>query len=167
MQQHAHTTIKIQTITTTTTTTNTTIFTAWNDPGKPVSKETFTHSHLSWSSIILYQLPPSTMIHSILPVQFTCLTVFLPPSPLWSTSWSGTIHFILHTFLHSIIVFFLHTCPHQRSLLCCSTEIISSNPSLSLNSLHGTLSITLTPHIYLTILVCVCCNPKKNQNKKN
>jgi len=26
---------------------------------------------------ILYQLPPSTMIHNILPVQFTCLTVFL------------------------------------------------------------------------------------------
>jgi len=47
--------------------------------------------------------PPSTMIRSILPVQYTCLTVFLHNlslSPLWSTSWSGTLHFILHTFLH-------------------------------------------------------------------
>jgi len=30
-----------------------------------------------WSSTILYQLPPSTTIRIILPVQFTCLTVFL------------------------------------------------------------------------------------------
>ena len=37
-------------------------------------KKTFTHSHPSWSSDILYQLPPSTTIHSILFVQFTCLT---------------------------------------------------------------------------------------------
>ena len=43
-------------------------------PGRPVPKETFTHSHPSWSSHILYKLPPFTMIHSILFVQFTCLT---------------------------------------------------------------------------------------------
>jgi len=45
----------------------------------------------------LVQPTPSTMIHSILPVQFTCLTVFLhnlSPSPLWSTSGSGTLHFL-------------------------------------------------------------------------
>jgi len=41
-----------------------------DNPGEPVPEETFTRSHLSWSSIILYQLPPSTMMHSILPVQF-------------------------------------------------------------------------------------------------
>ena len=35
------------------------------------------HSHISWSSIILYLLLSSTMIHSILPVQFMCMTVFL------------------------------------------------------------------------------------------
>jgi len=28
--------------------------------GEPLPEETFTHSHLSWSSTILYQLPPST-----------------------------------------------------------------------------------------------------------
>ena len=56
-------------------------------------------THLSWSSTFPYQLLPSTMIHSILPLQFTCLTVFLhnlSPSPLWSTSWSGALHFTLH-----------------------------------------------------------------------
>ena len=72
-------------------------------PGKPVTEETFTHSHLSWSSTILYQLPVSTMIDNILPTQFMCLTVFwgnFSPNLLWSTSWSGTLHFILYTFLH-------------------------------------------------------------------
>jgi len=57
--------------------------------GEPIPKETFIHSHLSWSPIIFYQLLPSTMIHSILPIQFMCLTVFLHKlslSPLWSTS---------------------------------------------------------------------------------
>ena len=57
--------------------------------GKPVPEETFTHSHLSWSSIIPYLLPPSFMIHGILLVQFTCLTVLfhnLTPSFLWFTS---------------------------------------------------------------------------------
>jgi len=55
-------------------------------PGEPVPEETFTHSHLSWSSIIPYLLPPSIMINGILPVQFTYLTVFfhnLSPSFLF------------------------------------------------------------------------------------
>jgi len=29
----------------------------WNNPGKPVPEETFTHSHLSWSPVIPYLLP--------------------------------------------------------------------------------------------------------------
>ena len=37
-------------------------------PGEPVPEETFTHSHLSCASAILYQLPPSTTIHGILPL---------------------------------------------------------------------------------------------------
>ena len=34
---------------------------------------------------------------------------------------------------------FHSTCPYHRNMFCCSTEIISSNPSLPLNSLLGTL----------------------------
>jgi len=86
----------------------------WNNPGKSVPEETFTHSHLSWSSIIPYLLPPFFTIHSILYVQFTCLTVFfrnLSPSFLWSTSWPGTLHFILLTFLHPVIDFFSQHMP--------------------------------------------------------
>jgi len=42
----------------------------WDYPGELVPEETLTHSHLSWSSTIPYQLPPSITIHSILPVQW-------------------------------------------------------------------------------------------------
>ena len=94
----------------------------WDNPGELVPEETFTHLHLSWSSVIPYLLPPSIMIHGILPVQLTCLRVFLhnlSPSFLWSTSWPDTLNFILHTFLHSITVFFLQHMPilSQRVLL--------------------------------------------------
>ena len=62
-----------------------------NNPGEPVSEETFTHSHLLWwSSIVPNLLHPSNTIDGILPVQFMLLTVFfhnLSPSFLWSTSW--------------------------------------------------------------------------------
>ena len=73
-----------------------------------------THSHPSWSSDILYQLPLFTMIHSILCVQFTCLTVLfdnLSPGPLWSSSWPWTLNFILHAFLHPIIIIFSQHMP--------------------------------------------------------
>jgi len=122
--------------------------------GEPVPEETFAHSHLSWSSAILCQLSPSAMIHSILPVQFTCLSVFLHnlfPSPVWSPSWSVTLHFVLHTFLHPIIVFFRKTCPYQRNLFCCSTEIMSFNPGLS--QLFTWNSFTFTLHIHPSILI--------------
>jgi len=79
-----------------------------DNPGEPVPDETFTPSHLSWPSIVPYLLHPPNTIHGILPVQSMRLTIFfhnLSPSFLWSTSWPGTIHFILRTFLHPIIVF--------------------------------------------------------------
>jgi len=43
-----------------------------DNPGESVPKETFIHSRLSWSSIILYLFPLSIVIYGILPVQFTC-----------------------------------------------------------------------------------------------
>ena len=81
-------------------------------------EETLTHPP-SRSSSNLYQLLPSTTIHSILPIQITCcLAIFLhnlSPSPLWSTSWSGAHHLTFHTFLHSISV----TCPYHHNLFYC------------------------------------------------
>ena len=83
-------------------------------PSRPVPEETFTHSHPSCSSDILYQLPPSATIHSILLVQFACLTVLfhIPfPGPLRSSSWSGALYFILHAFLHSVVIIFSQHLP--------------------------------------------------------
>jgi len=121
-------------------------------PGELVPGETFTHSNISWSSTVLYQLPPSTTIHSILSVQFTCLTVFLhnlSPGSLWSTSWSAPSTLYSIHFFTQLLPSFHNICPYHRNLFCCNTEIMSPNPSLSLNSLLGTLSLTLIS--YLTI----------------
>jgi len=82
-------------------------------PVEPVPEETSTHPP-SWLSSNLYQLLPSTMIHSILLVQITCLAIFLHnlfPCLLWSTTWSGTLHLIFHTFLHPVSVFFSQHMP--------------------------------------------------------
>jgi len=107
----------------------------WDYPREPVPEETFTHSHLSWSSIIFYLLPPSIAIHSLLPEQFTCLRVFLHnlcPSILWSTlGLAPSTLYAVHFFTQSLSSF-CTTCPYHRDLFCCSTKIISSNPSLSI-----------------------------------
>ena len=87
-------------------------------PGWAGTEETLTHPPF-WSSSNLYQLLPSTMIHSILPdsilpVQITCLAIFLHnlcQRPLWSSSWSGALHLVFHTFLHPISVFFSQHMP--------------------------------------------------------
>jgi len=55
-----------------------------------------------------------TTIHSILPDQFTRLTVFLhnfSPSPIWCTSWPGTpFSYSIHFFTQSLSSFFhVHT----------------------------------------------------------
>jgi len=91
------------------------------------------------SSFISF-LPPSTAIRSILPVQFTCLTVFLhklSPSPIWSLGLEPSTSCSIHFFTQSLSS--LHNkCPYHRNLFCCSAEITSSNSSLYLNSLPGT-----------------------------
>ena len=123
----------------------------WDYPGEPVPEETLTHPP-AWSSCNLYQLLPSTTIHSILLVPITCLAIFLHnlfPCPLGlepSTSYS--IDFFTQSVSSSRSTF-----PYHRSLFCSSISIISSIPGLSLNSLLGTLSFILTLHIHLTILI--------------
>jgi len=120
-----------------------------DNPGEPVPEETSTHSHLSWSSVIPYLLPPSITIDGILPVQFTSFSTIsvqvffdLPLDLAPSTSYS--IHFFTQS-LSSLC----SICPYHRNLFCCSTEIMSSNPNLSLNP----LSCSLMPQIHLTILI--------------
>ena len=96
------------------------------------------------------------MIHSILHVKFMCFTVLfrnLSPGPLWSTSWSGTLYFILHTFLHPIIILLSQNMPIPLQPVLLQYEIMSSNPSLSL----GNLSFTLMPHIHHNKIITVIC----------
>jgi len=60
--------------------------------------------------------------------------------------------YAIHFFTQSLSSF-CSTCPYHHNLFCCSTEIMSSNPSLSLNPLLGILSCSLVPHIHLTIVI--------------
>ena len=68
-----------------------------------------------------------------------------------STSYS------IHFFTQSVSSF-RSTCPYHRNLFCCSINIISPIPSLSLNSLLGTLfylNITHpSDHSHLCLLKC-------------
>ena len=106
-----------------------------DNPGEPVPEETFTHSHLSWSSIIPYLLHPSTTIHTAsslfnphtwLSFSTISLEVFfgLPLGLAPSTSYS------IHFFTHSLSSF-RNTCPYHCNQFRCSTKTKSSNPSLS------------------------------------
>ena len=63
-----------------------------------------------------------------------------------STSYS------IHFFTQSVSSF-RNTCPYHHNLFCCSIKIVSSISSLSVSSLLGILSFTLTLHIHLTILI--------------
>jgi len=82
-----------------------------------------------------------------------CLCTTRVQAPLVESSlWYGTPHFILHTSPYPIIVFSRSTCPYHCNALFCSTEAISSNPSLS--TLHLALSFSLTPHIHLCPFKC-------------
>ena len=75
-------------------------------------KHSPTHTHrghqspLSASSIYYDPWHPPYSIH----VLYNLFPQSLP-SFLWSTSWPGTLHFILHTFLQPIIIFFSQHIP--------------------------------------------------------
>jgi len=68
-----------------------------DNPGELVPEETFTHSHQSWSSVIPYLLSPSITIHGILPLQFTCVTVFPQSLSKFSLVYLLAWHPPLHT----------------------------------------------------------------------
>ena len=125
-----------------------------DNPGEPVSEETFTHSHLLWSSVIPYLLPPSITGAKTV-VQFTCLTVFSTFSKfslVYLLAWHPPLCTPFFYFTQPLSSF-CSTCPYHCSLFCCSTEIMSCNPSLSLNPLLGTLSCSWIPHIHVTVVI--------------
>ena len=119
-------------------------------PGGPVPEETFTHSHPSWSPDILCQLPPFAMIHSILFVQFTCLTVFfdiISPGPLWSSSSSWTLYYLL--FVKNGKIFsptssLLQLFVRGQMLRCAVSFVLSYLPTLQLSTLCVNCNVFLT-----------------------
>jgi len=148
---------------TTTTTTTTILWLSGLCPGQPGWAGTRRNIH-PLTPIVVINHPSSASSIFYSPRHPPC-SIYVPnsffhnhsPSFLWSTSWPGTLHFMLHTCLHTIIVHFCSTCPYHSNLFCCSTKITSSNPGLSsLKPLLGTLSCSLMPYIHLTILICPC-----------
>jgi len=95
------------------------------------------------------------MIHSILPVQITCLAIFLhnlSPCPLWSTSWSAALHLIFQiSSPNQCLLFATHA--HTIATCFAVVSILYHLFLVFLNSFLGTLSVTLTLHIHLTILI--------------
>jgi len=91
-------------------------------------------------------------IHDILPVQSMCLTVFFHiifPSFLWPTSWPGTVHFILHTFLHPIIVFFFAT--HAHAIATCFAVVprLCHLILVSLSTLYLEFCLVVSCHTFI------------------
>jgi len=96
-----------------------------NNPSEPVPEETFTHSHLSWSSIIPYLLPLSITIHGILSVQFTCLTVFFAQSlSKFSLVYLLAWHPPLHTPYISSPSHCLLFAPHAHTIASCFAVVL-------------------------------------------
>jgi len=123
----------------------------WDHLGEPVPEETFTHSHSSLICFLhLLQSMASSLFNLCVWQSFctVCVQVFfgLPVGLAPSSSYS------IHFFTQSLSVFH-STCPYHHNMFCCSTEIMSSNPSFSLNPLFGTLSCSLMPCIHLTIFI--------------
>jgi len=126
-----------------------------DNPGELVPEETF--HQLTAVMVISHPLSASSIYYD--PWHPPC-SIYVPdslfpqsPSFLWlplglapSTSYST------HFFTQSLSSF-CSTWPYHHNLFCCSTEIMSSNASLSLNPLLGTLSCSFMPHIHLTILI--------------
>jgi len=54
-------------------------------------------------------------------------------------------HHSIHFFTQSLSSF-RNTCSYHRNLFCCSTEIMSSNPSLSLSTLYLELCLAVSCH---------------------
>ena len=103
--------------------------------------------HLLWSiASILFNVHAWQSLHN------------LSPSPVWSTfclepSTSCSIHFFTQS-----LSSFRNTCPYYCDLFCCSTEIMSSNPS-SLSTLYLELYFFLNvthpfDHSHLHLLKC-------------
>jgi len=121
------------------------------------------HPDHHWIFISFHLLQPT--IYSILPVQITCLAIFLhnlSPRPFWSTSWSGALHLIFHTFLYPVSVFYFAV--HVHTIAACFAVVpillvyhlfLICLSTLYLGLISFTLKIThRSDHSYVCLLKC-------------
>jgi len=116
--------------------------------GEPVQEETFTHWYLSWSSIAPYLLHPSNTIHGISLFNPHAWQSFSTISLQVSFGLAPSTSYSIHFFTQSLSSF-CNTCQYHSSLYCCSTKIMSPNPSLSLSTLY--LEFYLVASCYTSI----------------
>jgi len=111
-----------------------------------LKKHSLTHTYCDRQASLICFLH---LLRSMASFLFKLLRACLFPQSLGlasSTSYS------MYSFTQSLASFH-RTCPYYHNLFCCSTKIMSSNPSLSVNPFLRTLSFSLTPQIHLTILI--------------
>ena len=75
-------------------------------------KHSPTHTYRGHQASLICFLHPSQSMASSLFLHNLC------PSFLWSTSCSGTLHFIFHTFLHQLLSSFCSIYPYHCNLSC-------------------------------------------------
>jgi len=94
----------------------------------------------------------SSLFNLIALQSFSTISKF---SLVYLLAWHPRLHtlYISWIFFTQSLASFHSTCPHHHNLFCCSTKIMSSNPSFSVIPLLGSLSCILTPHVHLTILI--------------
>jgi len=136
----------------------------WDNPGEPVPEETFTHSHLSWSSIIPYLLPPSCSVYvpdSLFPLslsKFSLVYLLAWHSPLHTPYISSPSHCLLfaaHT--HTIATCFA-VVPRLCHLILVSllTQLITrSHPVMVGDILHVILNFDLSKIPFCAFLASV------------
>jgi len=125
-----------------------------DNPGRLVPEETFTHSHPSWSSDILYKLPPFKYDpyhppHSVYvldsPFRQPLSRSSLVLDPLLHTPCisSPSHHLLFAAHAHTITAYF-------------SVIPMLSVPNLSLSAPYLEICLSLMPHIHVTIVITSC-----------
>jgi len=113
---------------TTTTTTTTAVLRPFvrDYPGEPVPEETFTHSHLFWSSVICFLnllRSIASFLFSLRTWQSFCTTSFQVLFGLLL----GKVPFTSYFFSQSLS-YFRNAWPYQCNLFCCSTKTKTLKP---------------------------------------
>jgi len=102
-------------------------------------------------SYFILQLAPSPHQWTNLDNLYATWCVFRAKKVVWSPP-----PHIPHISSPNQCLLFATHAPYHRNLFCCSINTISSIPSISLNSLLGSLSFTLTLHIHSHLCSLKC-----------